>query len=69
MKNRLRVIRAEKKMSQQKLAEMCGVSRTAINGIENERVTPNGDTLLKISKALNTPLDEFFLEFSLFKNI
>jgi len=66
MKNKLRVLRAEKKISQDELAEICAVSRATINSIENERVIPNGDTLLKLSKAFNLPIEQIFLDFMLF---
>lgn len=40
MKNRIRVLRAEKKWSQAELAENVGVSRNSINAIENGRFDP-----------------------------
>jgi putative transcriptional regulator len=41
MKNRIRVLRAEHNVSQAELAERVGVSRQAINAIENERHDPS----------------------------
>ena len=37
MKNRLKVIRAERNMTQEELAEKCGVSRATINSIEKKK--------------------------------
>lgn len=65
MKNRLRVIRAEKTLTQQRLADMCEISRHTLMCIEHEKSIPNGDTMLRLSKALKTPIEEIFLDFSL----
>lgn len=65
MKNRIKVLRAERGITQDKLAAMCQVSRSSINAIEKERVIPNGDTMLRISRALCIPIHEIFLDFSL----
>ncbi len=40
MKNRIRVERAELRMTQQQLAEVIGVSRQTIHAIENGRFIP-----------------------------
>ena len=68
MKNNLRIIRAEKRLSQEKLAVLTGLSRATINGIENEKVMPNTKTILCISKALNEPIQNIFLDFVLCEN-
>lgn len=68
MKNKLRIIRAERKISQDELASLCGVSRATINSVENESVIPNGDTMLRLSNALQIPIQEIFLDFKLFTN-
>ena len=60
MKNRLTVIRAERKLSQQALAELAGISRTALSAIENEQSVPDGETIAKLVKALNIPAGEIF---------
>ena len=41
MKNRLRVLRAEREWSQQDLAERLGVSRQSVNAIETGRYDPS----------------------------
>ena len=41
MKNRIRVARAEVRMTQQRLADEAGVSRQTINAIESGRFVPS----------------------------
>lgn len=63
MKNRLTVIRAEKKISQAELAKLAGISRTTLSQIENEKATPDGETIAKLVKALGIPASEIFFAF------
>ncbi len=60
MKNRLRVLRAEKTWSQQNLAERLGVSRQTINSIEAERYDPSLPLALKIAKIFKLPVERIF---------
>ena len=60
MENRLTVIRAEKKLSQAELAEKAGISRTTLSQIENEKATPDGETIAKLVKALGVPAGDIF---------
>ena len=62
MRNNLRVLRAERKMTQSELAKLSGLSRATVNSIENESVIPNGDTIIKISRALGVKADEIFFD-------
>lgn len=62
MKNRLKVLRAEKNLTQGELAEMAGISRTALAMIENDRATPDGDTIAALVKALKTPANNIFFD-------
>lgn len=52
------------KLTQEKLAEMVGVSTALIGGIESNKVSQgiSVPTLYKISKALNISLDNLFKE-------
>ncbi len=68
MKNRLKIIRAERNITQAELAKIIGVSRATINQIENGLVIPNGDTMLLLSQKLNTPIEKIFTEFALETN-
>lgn len=43
------------KMSQQDLADLAGIPKSTIGRIEAGLTSPKVDTLLQISKALNTP--------------
>lgn len=62
MKNKIKEIRAQKHLTQEKLAELSGISRTAIAQIENEKTTPDGKTIAALVKALNTPANIIFFD-------
>lgn len=55
---RIRDIRESRRIYQNTLAEMIGVSRGHINAIEHGRYTPNLTTAIKIADALGITLDE-----------
>ena len=60
----LKAIRHTENLSLRKFGEKLGLSHAYINKLENDidrekRMTPTIDTLIKISKALEIPLDEF----------
>ena len=48
MKNTIRVARAERRMTQQELADTAGVSRQTINAIESGKFIPSTVLALKI---------------------
>ncbi len=65
VKNRLKVLRAERNWSQQDLANELGVSRQTINAIETEKYDPSLPLAFKIARlfaqaveAIFTPEDE-----------
>ena len=60
MKNRIRVGRAEVRMTQQQLAETVGVSRQTINAIEAGKVVPSTVLALKIARTFGKPVEELF---------
>ncbi len=62
MKNRLKVLRAERDLTQEQLAQLCGVCRTTIHAAETGRAIPNGDTIFRIAKALGVPITDIFVE-------
>lgn len=62
MKNRLRVLRAERELSQAELADLVNVSRQAVNAIENDRHDPSVSLAFAIARALGRPVTEVFLE-------
>jgi DNA-binding XRE family transcriptional regulator len=54
----LRDLRAEHVLSQQDLAELAGVSKTTIVGIEAGRIHPHPSTVRKLAAALGVPARE-----------
>ena len=60
--NKIKVFRAKNDLTQEKLAELCGLSRVAVNAIERSRAHPRESTKLKISRALGCPVDDLFNE-------
>lgn len=67
MKNRIKVIRAEQDLTQEALAKKAGISRTALVAIERGTATPDGKTIAKLVRALNTPAHDIFLELGVVK--
>lgn len=60
MKNRLRVLRAERRWSQANLAERLEVSRQTINAIENEKYDPSLSLAFKIANLFALAIEEIF---------
>ena len=58
--NRLRELRKLKGLSQEALADECGLDRTYITYIENAKKSMTISTLYKITSALKITLEEFF---------
>ncbi len=54
---RIKELRSQKKISQQKLADLLGVSRSAVSMWEIDASQPDNDTLLKLSEILNVSID------------
>ncbi|MFN3952146.1 MAG: helix-turn-helix transcriptional regulator [Thermaurantimonas sp.] len=60
MKNRLRVERAELRISQAELAERVGVSRQTINAIERGDYSPSVVLALKIASIFDKTVEDIF---------
>ena len=60
MKNKLRVLRAERKWSQAALAEMAGVSRQTINAIETEKYDPSLPLAFKLAQIFELQIEGIF---------
>lgn len=60
MKNRLKVLRAERNWSQQDLAERLGVSRQSVNAIETGRYDPSLPLAFKIADTFGLAIEEIF---------
>jgi putative transcriptional regulator len=61
VKNRIRELRKELKISQDELAKLCEVSRQTINAIENEKYDPSLALAFKLAKHLRTTVDQLFI--------
>lgn len=59
--NRLRVLRAEKGLTQEELAEKVGVTRVTINCIENDVYHPSLELAFKLSRFFSRPIEEIFV--------
>ena len=60
LKNRLKVARAEKGLSQVDLAEMIGVSRNTISSIETGQFNPTAKLALILCVALDKKFEDLF---------
>lgn len=60
MKNSLKAERKKRKITQEQLADMVGVSRQSINAIERGKYTPSTALALKISEIFNTTVNKLF---------
>jgi putative transcriptional regulator len=60
MKNRLRILRAERQWSQGELSLRLGVSRQAINAIETEKHDPSLDLAFKMAELFQTSIEQIF---------
>lgn len=60
MKNNIRVERAIKRISQQELADIVGVSRQTIYAIENGKFIPSTELALKLSACFGKTVNELF---------
>jgi len=62
VKNRLKVLRAERDWSQAALAEQLGVSRQTINAIETEKYDPSLPLALKIGRLFGQCVEKIFVD-------
>lgn len=60
LKNRLKMARAEKGISQSDLAEMIGVSRNTVSSIETGQFNPTAKLALILCIALDKKFEELF---------
>lgn len=58
--SKMRQLRKAKKLSQKELAQLAGVSFSALRAYENERYTPKIDAIERICNALGVPLDVLY---------
>ena len=62
MGSRIRTARKAKKITQEKLGELCGISTAHIGHIERGTRIPSAETLFRISRSLNISLDFIFFD-------
>lgn len=62
MKNRLKVLRAERNWSQSDLAERLQVSRQSVNAIETGRYDPSLPLAFKIAKIFGLSVEAIFID-------
>jgi putative transcriptional regulator len=60
VKNRLKVLRAERDWSQARFAEALGVSRQTTNAIETGRYDPSLPLAFAIAKLFDLPIEDIF---------
>jgi putative transcriptional regulator len=60
MKNRLKVLRAERDWSQADLAERLEVSRQTINALETGKYDPSLPLAFKIARLFGLPIETIF---------
>jgi putative transcriptional regulator len=62
MKNRLKVLRAERNWSQADLADRLDVSRQSVNAIETGKYDPSLPLAFRIARLFDQPIEAIFLE-------
>jgi putative transcriptional regulator len=60
MKNRLRVLRAEREWSQADLAQRLEVSRQSVNAIETGKFDPSLPLAFKLARLFEISIEEIF---------
>lgn len=60
LKNKLKEVRSEKKLSQQELADLIGVSRNTISSLETGQYEPSAKLAYILCIALEKKFEELF---------
>jgi putative transcriptional regulator len=60
VKNRLKVLRAERDWTQEDLARELGISRQAVIAIEKEKYDPSLPLAFRIARLFKQPVEEIF---------
>lgn len=60
MRNRLKVLRAERDWTQARLAKELGVSRQTVNAIETGKYAPSLPLAFRISAVFGQPIEAIF---------
>jgi putative transcriptional regulator len=62
LKNRLKVLRAERDWSQADLADRLDVSRQSVNAIETGKYDPSLPLAFRIARLFGQPIEAIFIE-------
>jgi putative transcriptional regulator len=62
MKNRLRVLRAEKNWSQADLAQQLEVSRQSVNAIETGKFDPSLPLAFRLARLFGMAIEQIFVD-------
>lgn len=60
MRNRLRVLRAEREWSQAELADQLGVSRQTVNALETGKYDPSLPLAFKLARTFGLTIEDIF---------
>ena len=60
MKNRIKVLRAERDWSQAELAERINIARQSLNAIENDNADPSLPLGMRIAKVFGVTVEDIF---------
>jgi|TARA_B110000914_G_scaffold28123_1_gene20919 putative transcriptional regulator len=61
MKNKVKELRKNQKLTQEELANLIGISRQAINAIEKEKFDPSLPTAFKMANLFKTTVEALFI--------
>jgi putative transcriptional regulator len=59
--NRLKVLRAEKDITQAELVELVGVIRSTINYLEKNEYTPSLSLAMRLARYFALPIEQIFI--------
>lgn len=62
MKNKIRVLRAERSWTQADLGKLLGVSRNSVNAIENGKYDPSLPLAFRIARLFDLTVEEIFYD-------
>ncbi len=62
LSRQVKAVRAEAGLTQQALAERCGIYRTYLSRIESGDANPSVSVLIALANALNIEIYKFFVE-------
>ena len=60
IRNQIRELRSQRKMTQQELADQVGVTRQTVIAIEQDKYSPSLETAFKVALVLGVSLEQCF---------